>query len=57
MKKNEKEKESEEVLSEITSSADIIVPSEKDKLQALYQQLLDLGVHSIGDLEVKIARL
>lgn len=31
--------------------------SEKDKLLALHKTLKDLGVNSIGDLEVKIARL
>lgn len=59
MKKNEK-KEKEEVLkvsSEVTSSADVKVPTEKEKLEKLYQQLKDLGVNSIGDLEVKISRL
>ena len=59
MKKNEKEKkeeESKEVLSEVTSSADVKIPTEKEKLEALYKQLKDLGVNSIGDLEVKISR-
>ncbi len=32
-------------------------PTEKEKLLALYQTLKDLGINSIGDLEVKIARL
>lgn len=31
--------------------------SEKEVLLALYQQLKDLGINSIGDLEVKISRL
>lgn len=31
--------------------------TEKQKLLELYQTLKDLGVNSIGDLEVKIARL
>lgn len=34
-----------------------IEKTEKEKLQELYQQLKDLGVNSIGDLEVKISRL
>lgn len=32
-------------------------PSEKETLLALLQQLKDLGINSIGDLEVKISRL
>lgn len=32
-------------------------PTEKEHLQALHKELLDLGIHSIGDLEVKISRL
>lgn len=32
-------------------------PTEKEKLLALYQTLKDLGINSIGDLEVKISRL
>ena len=32
-------------------------PSELAKLVTLWQQLKDLGVNSISDLEVKIARL
>ncbi len=31
--------------------------TEKDELLALYQKLKDLGINSIGDLEVKISRL
>lgn len=31
--------------------------SEKEKLLELHQTLKDLGVNSIGDLEVKISRL
>ena len=31
-------------------------PTEKEKLQTLYQQLKDLKVNSIGDLEVMISR-
>lgn len=31
--------------------------SEKETLLALYQTLKDLGINSIGDLEVKISRL
>ena len=30
--------------------------TEKEKLLDLYKQLKDLGVNSIGDLEVKISR-
>lgn len=30
---------------------------EKEKLLTLYQTLKDLGINSIGDLEVKISRL
>ena len=33
------------------------VKSEKEELLALYQTLKDLGINSIGDLEVKISRL
>ncbi len=47
-KKVEVLEEAQEALTEIT---------EKEKLQALYQQLKDLGINSIGDLEVKISRL
>ncbi len=32
-------------------------PTEKEKLLALHQTLKDLGINSIGDLEVKISRL
>lgn len=31
--------------------------TEKEKLLELYQTLKDLGINSIGDLEVKISRL
>ena len=34
-----------------------VVVSEKDKLLELYKTLKDLGIHSIGDLEVMISRL
>ena len=47
-------KKKEEV--EVTASWDIKEPTEKEKLEALYKQLKDLGVNSIGDLEVKISR-
>lgn len=33
------------------------VESEKEKLLKLLQTLKDLGINSIGDLEVKISRL
>ena len=36
---------------------DTPVKSEKDKLLDLYQTLKDLGINSIGDLEVRISRL
>lgn len=42
---------------EISEPEKVIVKSEKDKLLELYQQLKDLGINSIGDLEVKISRL
>lgn len=48
-------KKNEETIIEETS-----VPqekTEKEKLLELHQQLKDLGVNSIGDLEVKISRL
>lgn len=32
-------------------------PTEKEKLLELYQTLKDLGINSIGDLELKISRL
>lgn len=32
-------------------------PTEKQKLEALYKELKDRGINSIGDLEVKISRL
>lgn len=47
-----KENKIEEEVKEIK-----IEKTEKEKLQELYQQLKDLGVNSIGDLEVKISRL
>ncbi len=31
--------------------------TDKEELQLLYQKLKDLGINSIGDLEVKISRL
>ncbi|MFA7662686.1 MAG: hypothetical protein WCX88_02100 [Patescibacteria group bacterium] len=34
-----------------------VVVSEKDKLLELYKTLKDLGINSIGDLEVRISRL
>ena len=37
--------------------SDIVAPSEKEDLLALYQKLKDLGINSISDLEVKISRL
>ena len=49
-------KKKEELLSEVTSSEEIVLPTEKEKLEALYKQLKDLGINSIGDLEVKISR-
>ena len=36
---------------------DVSINLEKEKLLALYQTLKDLGINSIGDLEVKISRL
>lgn len=35
----------------------VLVKSEKEVLLELYKTLKDLGINSIGDLEVKISRL
>lgn len=53
-----KTKKIEEVIVEEIIQNTEIVPTktEKEKLLDLYQQLKDLGINSIGDLEVKISR-
>lgn len=53
MVKTKKEDTGEEDIGDIAPE----VLSEKDKLLALLQTLKDLGINSIGDLEVKISRL
>ena len=40
-----------------TETETVIVLTEKEKLLVLLKQLQDLGINSIGDLEVKISRL
>lgn len=52
-------KKTEEVeVSFLADDKTVILPvkSEKEKLLELYQQLKDLGIHSISDLENLIAR-
>ena len=39
------------------SENDVPINLEKEHLLALYKELKDLGINSIGDLEVKISRL
>lgn len=58
MKKHVPEAESEEEVQE-EAQEEVVVPSqsELDELIALCDKLNALGVHSISDLEVKIARL
>lgn len=51
MKKSEEKKEEEVLVPKVA------VKSEKEKLLELHKLLKDLGVNSISDLEVKIARL
>lgn len=46
----------EEIKQEIKAEIKV-EKTEKEKLQELYQALKDLGINSIGDLEVKISRL
>ena len=50
--KNIKIETTEEIVEEIKTPQ----KSEKEKLLELYQTLKDLGINSIGDLEVKISR-
>jgi len=48
-------KTKKEMVEEVTGSGSKI-PSEKERLLALYQELKDLGIRSISDLENLIAK-
>ena len=49
--------EGKEVERTLVEDSQEFVKSEKEVLLELYQKLKDLGINSIGDLEVKISRL
>ena len=52
-------KKEQKTASNVIEPSNITVPSETElqHLHALYAELRALGINSIGDLEVKIARL
>lgn len=57
MKKNVLKEKEEEIKEEVATLAVSAQPSELVRLLGLWDELKALGVNSISDLEVKIARL
>lgn len=56
IKKNEEKIENAHEVKEVAKE-EVKVLSELEQLQALYKEMQDRGINSIGDLEVKISRL
>lgn len=58
MKKNVQKEVKEEAEEKVTPVSEIKTErTERDELVSVYEEMKRLGVNSIGDLEVRIARL